>query len=149
MKLAFYKGRVLDNPQAHLIDNIICWWTRSKYSHVEVVIAETDYGSICWSSSFRDGGVRKKLIDIESGHWDIVETDWDVEKAVKWFKENVGAKYDILALLGFIIPFNFNTENKFFCSEAIARSLDFDNAEKTDPKHLYLLSMLSPAAEKL
>lgn len=37
--------------------HLICWWTRSKYSHVEIVI-----DGWCYSSSIRRGGVSRERI---------------------------------------------------------------------------------------
>ena len=54
--LAFYKGK------GDWLDWLIRLFTRSQYSHVEYVQDSTamdDQGRHeCWSSSFRDGGVR-------------------------------------------------------------------------------------------
>ena len=47
VQLALYKGR------GTLFNALIRWWTRSPYSHCELVINGT-----CYSSSIRDGGVR-------------------------------------------------------------------------------------------
>ena len=48
-KIAFYKAK------GNIIDKSIRLWTRSKYSHCEIVIGENWY-----SSSPRDKGVRAK-----------------------------------------------------------------------------------------
>ena len=45
IRLAFYKGK------GDWVDKLVRWWTKSQYSHVEVVVGNT------WiSSSPRDGG---------------------------------------------------------------------------------------------
>lgn len=54
--------------------HLICWWTRSPYSHVEVII-----NGVCYSSSLRDGGVRKKAIDLSKPHWRTIPIDWRTE----------------------------------------------------------------------
>ena len=67
--IAFYKGDV------KLLDKIIKWTARGFYSHVELIL-----NGVSYSSSGRDGGVRKK--DVNNMHfddrdkWDIFEIDY-------------------------------------------------------------------------
>ena len=49
VRLAFYKG------EGDWVDKLVRWWTKSQYSHVEVV------GNMWVSSSPRDGGVNAKI----------------------------------------------------------------------------------------
>ena len=64
--LAFYKGN------DKLLDKIITWTSRGIYSHVEIVV-----DNISYSSSGRDGGVRRKALGFMSydnpSKWDIFE----------------------------------------------------------------------------
>ena len=72
--LTLYKG-----PPTNDIVHVISHWVTcivlsirdlkiTKYSHSEIYI-----DGICYSSSVRDGGVRSKVIDLNSGKWDIVD----------------------------------------------------------------------------
>lgn len=64
--LAFYKGN------DKLLDKIITWTSRGIYSHVEIIIDNVSY-----SSSGRDGGVRRKTLGTmhynDINKWDIFE----------------------------------------------------------------------------
>ena len=64
--LAFYKGN------DKLLDKIITWTSRGIYSHVEIIIDNVSY-----SSSGRDGGVRRKALGTmhynDVNKWDIFE----------------------------------------------------------------------------
>lgn len=65
VRLALYKGK------GKVGNALIRWWTRSIYSHCELVVGELSY-----SSSLRDGGVRVKRIDFDSDHWDFIDLPW-------------------------------------------------------------------------
>ncbi len=74
---------------------LICWWTRSPYSHVEIVI-----NGVCYSSSLRDGGVRKKVIDLDRPHWRALPIDWaDETEVLRVFFRNQGKPYGWMDLL--------------------------------------------------
>lgn len=86
MHLALYKGP----PTGYLIHTMSHYatrlWTWSKYSHAELVI-----DGMCYTSSIRDGGVRVKLIDLNSGRWDSVPITSNSKvksRAVAWFAEH-------------------------------------------------------------
>ena len=71
VQLAFYKAK------GDWVDWIVRKWTKSIYSHCEVVI-----GDEWFSSSPRDGGVRMKKIEYKPEDWDLVEYKGVSEVAV-------------------------------------------------------------------
>lgn len=85
VQLALYKPhRAMD-----IGGRLICLWTRSRYSHVEVVI-----DGICYSSSLRDGGVRAKRIDLTPGWWRVIPVTWrDPEAALRIWSIYQGEPY--------------------------------------------------------
>ena len=132
MKIAFYKGKGL------LYDKFVKWWTKSPYSHAELILEELGSGFyLCGSSSLRDGGVREKVIWLNPERWDIVEVlVKDEQYAKNWFRVNYGKKYDLWGQLGVISPFPDNPEN-YWCSEAIAAALQIAEPYRYAPSHLY------------
>lgn len=121
--LAFYKGN------EDWFDRLIQWWTKGNYSHVELVV-----DGFWMSSSRPDGGIRTKMIDPKPENWDMVEIPWaDVDRAVAWFRENDGKLYDTRGLLGFAFRVVSDQKAKYFCSEAVATALGFDEAWRLDP----------------
>ena len=52
MRVAFYKG------EGNFFDKLIRWWTKSSYSHCELIFSD----GIFFSADPRDGGVRYKNI---------------------------------------------------------------------------------------
>lgn len=139
--LAFYLGRKSENKNTEFFDRLICWVTRSRYSHVEIVThynPKTGVGT-CWSSSPRDGGVRFALIDLHDGHWELFEVPASVDNQYTkdWFEDRKGAKYDWLGAFGsvlFVIP---QMASRWFCSEAVASAMALKNTSRTTPERLY------------
>jgi hypothetical protein len=142
MKIAMYKGPPDDFW--HTVGHKgTCLWTRSRYSHCELVFGDAPVGGkhLCASSSARDGGVRFKRIDLASGRWDVYELpgydEFDEAYARQWFNDNDAAKYDHFALLWFILPISaFDRSKRFFCSEALAAALGMRHPHKQHPQRL-------------
>lgn len=128
--LAFYKGKGL------IGDKLIRLWTRSKYSHVELVI-----DNVWMSSSMRDGGVRsRKGLVAKSDHWDYLEIDCDADFALKMFESKKGHKYDYLGIaLTQFMPLNIHDKIKEFCSEIVSLMLKVEDAHRYSPEDLYTL----------
>ena len=115
MKIIFYKGW-----KGTIIDKSICLWTLGKYSHL-VIVGSDGY---CYSSSSREKGVRKKLININSEKWDIFDIDIDEEFLIKFFEETKNSKYDWIGIFFYhFFPFKLQDNNKWYCSEWISEVL--------------------------
>lgn len=106
IQLAFYLGRKAENPATQWMDRLICWWTGSRYSHVEFIAAwDGDGNATCWSASNRDGGVRSTLIDVHSGRWRVVTVPYgDYNRLLAHFKANEGRKYGWLCAAAHVAP---------------------------------------------
>lgn len=127
MKLAFYRA------EGNYFDKLIRWWTKSKYSHVEIA-----YGSEWYSSSYRDNGVRVKTMNTPNPNsWDYVEVDVDEDILEAVFREHKGKGYDWLGILFTQwIPLNIHQKSKCYCSEFCAEVLQLGNTG-VSPKELY------------
>ena len=127
VRVAFYKGKT------RFFNKAVAWWTRGPYSHCELIVDGKSY-----SSSFLDGGVRVKEIVYDPEHWDIVNVPWaDAAKAVAWFQAHMGQGYDVIGLAGFVVRRVEDDRGKYFCSEAVASSLGYEDAWRFDPNTLY------------
>lgn len=141
--IALYKGPTDDIMHAisHWITCIVLSIRDlkiTKYSHTEICIDGT-----CYSSSVRDKGVRSKVIDLNSGKWDLIDitSQVDKDKALEVFNANKGKKYDWLGALGFGLPFLIQDQNKEYCFEINAKMLGLDDPSKYTPskfKKLFL-----------
>ena len=134
MQLAFYKGT--PSNFIHKVTHVlICLFTGSKYSHVELVV-----NGHCYSASTRDKGVRMKMIYLDSGKWDVIPLNPihpNIEvRALKWFSEHMGQSYDWAGVFRFIVPFIPHRKNEWFCSEAVAEALGLYNSNEYSPGQL-------------
>jgi hypothetical protein len=144
--LAFYKGTLAENDHAKLFDRVVCWRTRGRFSHVELVLPN----GFCASSSFRDGGVRFKRIDLNSGRWELVQYEGDPSEACRWFAAHENAQYDAFSLLAFAVPWRMSDARRWYCSEAVATALGlWDSPDKISPNLLYSIALKQPGAVKV
>lgn len=125
VKLAFYKYT------GDAYDRLIKLFTRSKYSHCELIVE-----GISYSSSPQDGGVRAKEIHFKSDRWDIIDVPGDPKEIVHWFSEHHGQKYDWFGAIKTVFPLSPNYGSKWFCSEACAAALQLKREKWFDPGDL-------------
>jgi hypothetical protein len=137
MKVAFYKGTRSGIAAIYSIG--VRLWTQSKYSHCELIFSD----GMAASSSFSDGGVRFKMIDFDSEKWDIFEMpDHLEENARQWFIDHEGLKYDLLGNVRFIIGLVRNSNNRWFCSEAMGAALGLMDSWRFSPGDLFSIMKL-------
>lgn len=135
---AFYKGRRSENPHAKLFDVLVTHWprTRGRFSHAEWVAPD----GVCWSSSYRDGGVRSKRIDLHSGRWVLVTvpaTPDELAAHRHWCALHQGAQYDWPSLLGFVLPWRVSVALWWFCTEALAAMRGLATPRQWHPAKLF------------
>ena len=144
MKAAFYRGT---RPGiAGIYNRIVRWWTRSDFSHVELVLST----GRAWSASFADGGVRSKLIDFDTANWILIDLPPELEQGAEaWFRAHRGAKYDLLGNLQFVLSPIPHSQRRWFCSEAVAAALGIPDPWRYAPgtlaSALTLLQQPAPA----
>jgi hypothetical protein len=128
MKAAFYKAT---RPgMAGIYSRLVRWWTKSKYSHVELIFGD----DIAASTSFIDGGVRFKAIAFDPEHWDFVDVPPALEQGAReWFASHVGQPYDILGNVHFVLSPVPDKKRAWFCSESVAAALGLAEPWRYDP----------------
>jgi hypothetical protein len=139
--VAYYLGRKRDNPKTEWLDRLICFVTRSRYSHLEICY---DYSPIsgygyCLSSSPRDRGVRGRLINLQSGHWELYEvaTNKTEEDIIEWFGPHLGKKYDWRGAISSWIPLFGENSKRWFCSEIVGAALGVPKSSCKTPQELF------------
>jgi len=127
MKLASYKGT---RPGLAGLFSIACrWWLGGDYTHTELIFSD----GVAGTSRSPEGGVVLHKITYPADEWDLIEIDGDEAYARKWFEDHVGAKFDVIGLLGFIWRRRDGQQTRWFCSEAVAASLGFPEPFRFDP----------------
>lgn len=142
--VAFYKHKreldSLKNIYFRFFDEIIRLFTKGKYSHCEIAIQEeNDANYTCYSSSNRDGGVRKKYMELQPERWDLIEIDQSkvkVSDIKSIYNKTVGCKYDFFGACGVILGFG-NAKSRYFCSEWCAEALKLKLPHTFSPVSLY------------
>lgn len=136
---AFYKGK------GTWIDWCIRFATRSKYSHVEIILDYPEFPNgqtvfECFSSSARDGGVRVKNIHLHENRWDLVTAYFPIDDEPKLFIERMPkhAKYDYLGiLLSQGLNLARHDKSRWFCSELCAAFLGLKWPQSYSPARLH------------
>ena len=130
MKAAFYKGtrpglQGIYSRAVRAID-------RGLYSHCELVFSD----GLSASASYIDGGVRFKDIDYRQHpeHWDFMALPDALEDYARdWFESNMGAPYDLLGNVRFVLPWLSDSERGWFCSEALGAALGWKEPWRYGP----------------
>lgn len=128
VRLAFYKA------PGTLVDKFIRWGSNHEYSHVELIGPD----GLGWSASTREGKVRKKKINFDSGNWDIIDMPWkDASVVASRMEPFMGQRYDYIGLfLTHVIALNRSVPNRWICSEIVAMALGLPDAHEFSPGSL-------------
>lgn len=127
-RAAFYKGT---RPGiAGIYNRLVRFWTRSGYSHCELVFSD----GMAASSSYMDHGVRFSRIEFDDAKWDFVELPSHLELSARaWFEAHKGERYDLRGNLHFIIGPMKDVKAAWFCSESLAAALGMLDPWRYDP----------------
>ena len=139
--MAFYKKKrkIVDFQSFYfrLFDGFTRLVTGGIYSHCEIAI-ETLGEYNCYSSSNRDGGVRKKSMHLPSEDWDLIEITHlvSIRDIAEFYKKTEGKKYDFIGLISPVLG-NLHDDDKYFCSEWCAEAIQLILPNKYSPVSLY------------
>jgi len=137
--VAFYRGRANKRVSfARLGDWITRRVTRGEYSHCEIAVARDDGQYQCYSASFRDGGVRGKVMVLPGEKWDLIPVAVNVQTVMHFYDRHAGKPYDWRGVLGFVF-YNRASRRRWFCSEFCSACLGFAEPWRISPSLLYAL----------
>ncbi|MDT3721410.1 hypothetical protein [Pseudomonas oryzihabitans] len=128
IRLALYKA------PGDTYDRLIRAWTRSPYSHCELVLPDGRFVT----SSPRDDGVRAKVIDQDPAVWDFLPLPWiQAAHVEQLLEQETGAGYDWLGILGSqVLPAGIQSRSRWFCSEFCAQTLGLPLPQRYSPGQL-------------
>lgn len=140
MRVAFFAGR---HPGWRGIYGVIVkWWTRGDFSHAELIESDNPDGTVnAWSSAYLDGGVRRTRLTLTPSDWRVVDVPLTPEQqaaAIQWFEAHKGQPYDVRGMFGLALRRIPYERDRWFCSEAIAASLGFEDPWRLDPATFYV-----------
>ncbi|EAW1753263.1 hypothetical protein A4I49_004184 [Salmonella enterica subsp. enterica serovar Choleraesuis] len=136
--LACYKGRSEYRGIARFVDWLTRKVTRGIYSHCELAVEHGGNEYLCYSASFRDRGVRGKIIPLPDDKWDKLPLKATLPEVEVFFRKHNGKRYDWQGALG-IVLYNRERKDKLFCSEFCAEFLGLNDSWRYSPSHLYAL----------
>ncbi|WFF38034.1 enoyl-CoA hydratase [Moraxella nasibovis] len=114
--LACYHGRA-SRLSHRICDGITKFFTKGGYSHCEIAISLSDGRYQCYSSSYRDGGVRTKTMRLSSDKWDLLALDGlPAARIEDYFAQTKEAGYDLFGALGCVAGLRQHAD-RYFCSE--------------------------------
>jgi hypothetical protein len=133
VKLAFKKD------SDSWISKLIKWYTKSKYSHVEIIVPsrDGDFESGFWLSANAKKGVRIKplILPLNNNSWDYIDVEVDSERyisAMERISEITEYKYATLDL--FLVQIlkldKMESRKRMFCSESVCEVLRAFNEPK-------------------
>ena len=140
--IAFYKHKrernSVKNTLFRFFDDVIKFFTHGPYSHCEIAIPNPEPSLVftCYTASNRDGGVRKKVMQLPPERWDLIEVNIEPDKVRDFFAKTQGAKYDLIGALGVVLHIR-DSKTKYFCSEWCAECLGLNKPHKFSPNSLY------------
>ena len=120
IKVAFYCGK------GSWVNKIIRWWTKSPYSHAELIMPDnkTWIGISPFKTSRLD--VHENL-NYNHEEWETLELQVSQEQLdviSEFFESTRGSRYDWVGmLLSQFLPYHIKRKNKWYCSEWIAYAL--------------------------
>lgn len=135
LKLAFKKVDKND-----LGSYLISKWTKSKYTHVEIIIENN------WISSTLEEGVHIKPLRPLKDTYDYYDikvfvTNYQYLRIMEWvYKQNL-KPYDKLGIMfSQFIPFRFDSRSKWFCSELVCKILQLFYVKEVMDHYPFLTS---------
>jgi hypothetical protein len=142
IKIAFYKGH------GRLRDKLVRLWTRSPYSHVELVLPDNKG----WMGIYPPDSprVRNNTLNNQDLHeWDFIElrvTEDQVEAILDFYDLTRDQSYDWIGMtLSHILPFRVKHINKWYCSEWVAYALGLSGVVDWKSLRLYNRNQLPPS----
>ena len=112
-------------------DRVVSWWTRSPYTHTELVLPDT----VSWIgiSPFSGGKLRlkkrKSLSPERVGKWKYLAFDCtsvQVDRLRDFFCKTRGCSYDWFGMIASqLTPWGVKSPGKWYCSEWVVHALAF------------------------
>lgn len=127
--------KILGYQGVSWVSKIIRWQTRSKYSHIAIMLPDKTTieawmvggdrwlkGKVVHRDNFSIGHTDGTKVTV----FDIVDPEFDDIKALEYLFKQVGKPYDWKSVLRFLTHLPASVNGKLFCSE-VAEEMGVDN----------------------
>ena len=151
IKIAFFKGE-----KKTLLHRFIRWYTRSPYSHAELVMPDGEQWVGISPFLTSRVGIREKSISLENQkeNWDYLTftlnwrtpvREYQFKQLNKFIQKTLGSRYDWIGLIiSNLTPFLVKKRDRWYCSEWIAHALVNARIVMWDDMDLYDTPEMSP-----
>lgn len=136
----------------HWISRMICWFTRGKWSHVEIFLPD---GRLLGAMPGK-GVITRKFSSIAKSKYRVDRIrvkDENAAQTVYWAaRQELGKPYDWAAIFGFVFRRNWQKPKKWFCSELVAWSFQRAGEQLLDTKASFISPRdidISPKVESM
>tara|TARA_R110000787_G_scaffold10338_3_gene35158 strand:- start:10621 stop:11097 length:477 start_codon:yes stop_codon:yes gene_type:complete len=120
LHVAFYRG------SGGWKNKIIRWWTKSPYSHVELVLPDNETW-ISISPLLTSKVAMRTRKEWDPKQWELVKLDITEQQLLvilEFYESTKGCSYDWVGMfLSQFLPFHIKRKGKWYCSEWIAYAL--------------------------
>lgn len=139
--IAFYKGRGLKR------DRLIRWWTKSRYSHVELILPDGNISGI--RPPYYSLVTTRAIKKLNESEWDLLEVEVSNSQLgllQGFIASTEGQGYDWLGMIASnISPLKVRAPGRWYCSEWVAYALSVSGVLPWKFAKLYDLKSISPA----
>jgi len=142
IRIAFFKG---DQHEWH--HRFIRWWTRSPYSHAEIVLddGETWVSISPFLYTRVAARVRTQVPDDEWDYLDFRITPEELRALKDFISETTGDGYDWIGMIiSQVIPFTVKGKGKWYCSSWVFSALNYSGVLKSRTSKIREMPDLSP-----
>tara|TARA_E500000178_G_C16525791_1_gene532134 strand:+ start:75 stop:581 length:507 start_codon:yes stop_codon:yes gene_type:complete len=151
IKIAFFKGE-----KKTLLHRFIRWYTKSPYSHAELVMPDGEQWVGISPFLTSRVGIREKSISLENQkeNWDYLTftlnwrtpvREYQFKQLNKFIQKTLGSRYDWIGLIiSNLTPFLVKKRDRWYCSEWIAHALVNARIVMWDDMDLYDTPEMSP-----
>ena len=148
IQVAFFKG------EAGLLHKVIRWWTKSPYSHAELIMPDgkTWISISPFLNSRVTARIKHRVENPEEWEYLTFNLSWrepvrkyQLDQLYKFIDMTQGSKYDWTGMImSQLCPYLIKRRNKWYCSEWIAHALVNSRVIMWDDLRLYDTPDLSP-----
>ncbi len=145
VKIAFYKGK------GRVRDRFIRWWTKSPYSHAELVLPNREG----WIGIYPPESPRVRLnpdydMVADSREWDFIDlhaSKEQVDDLKNFYHRTAYEEYDWIGMiLSHLTNYRVKRTKKWYCSEWVAVALEVSGIMSFKNSELYRRSEIPPSA---
>lgn len=132
LKVAFWRGT--DPGLSGVVDRAIRWWTKSEFSHCELVFSDGWAAVTSWDT--------KKLVwmqrpEYDPKDWVLVDVPHDEARCRAWVMHHLDLPYDLFGAFGFVWRPLKGLDGALFCSEEVAACFGWTDPWSYSPGMLY------------